>query len=400
MPYNPGVQDISGQLLASGMLNAAQTRGQMYGDIGQFMSNLGSSFLKQEEERQKSASAIKGFLNDPYYQQQIAQNPELTAEMGKIQSGKAKLSDVRGFLGTLSTMQHMREETLKADQMEGQRQYNEALRQQAIANKSAIDAATAERTRQNQIASQLNASIKEFQDLEKMEKEGSPLTSQQSDRLEALRDNPFLTTARQGMGAGLDPLAAIQLGQKQEAMDIKAQNLDLMGQLRALDIDMRRMKAESEAANRPRLAAGSTRDFSIGDKKITAEWDGKEWVDTKTGAPVYVSRETRDPAGNVVIERGAPNPFVFKSYGIPVESPIPRTPGMPGMPTAQPAPEDMEEVAAPMPQFAPGEKPAAKTLAIFDNEQQARQALERGEIMPGQTVTIGGRRVMLRPKTK
>jgi len=73
---------------------------------------------------------------------------------------------------------------------------------------------------------------------------------------------------------------------------------------------------------------------------------------------------------------------------------------MPGMPTAQPAPEDMEEVAAPMPQFAPGEKPAAKTLAIFDNEQQARQALERGEIMPGQTVTIGGRRVMLRPKTK
>lgn len=147
MPYNPGVQDISGQLLASGMLNAAQTRGQMYGDIGQFMSNLGSSFLKQEEERQKSASAIKGFLNDPYYQQQIAQNPELTAEMGKIQSGKAKLSDVRGFLGTLSTMQHMREETLKADQMEAQRQYNQALREQTLANTVATEAAVAERER-------------------------------------------------------------------------------------------------------------------------------------------------------------------------------------------------------------------------------------------------------------
>lgn len=147
MPYNPGVQDISGQLLASGMLNAAQTRGQMYGDIGQFMSNLGTSFLKQEEERQKSASAIKGFLNDPYYQQQIAQNPELTAEMGKIQSGKAKLSDVRGFLGTLSTMQHMREETLKADQMEAQRQYNQALREQTLANTVATEAAVAERER-------------------------------------------------------------------------------------------------------------------------------------------------------------------------------------------------------------------------------------------------------------
>lgn len=147
MPYNPGVQDISGQLLASGMLNAAQTRGQMYGDIGQFMSNLGTSFLKQEEERQKSASAIKGFLNDPYYQQQIAQNPELTAEMGKIESGKAKLSDVRGFLGTLSTMQHMREETMKADQMEAQREYNQALREQALAQAVATESAVNERER-------------------------------------------------------------------------------------------------------------------------------------------------------------------------------------------------------------------------------------------------------------
>jgi transcription initiation factor IIF auxiliary subunit len=119
----------------------------MYGDIGQFMSNMGTSFLKQEEERQKSASAIKGFLNDPYYQQQIAQNPELTAEMGKIQSGKAKLSDVRGFLGTLSTMQHMREETMKADQMEAQKQYNQALREQTLANTVATEAAVAERER-------------------------------------------------------------------------------------------------------------------------------------------------------------------------------------------------------------------------------------------------------------
>ena len=147
MPYNPGVQDISGQLLAQGMLNAAQTRGQMYGDIGQFVSNLGTSFLKQEEERQKSASAIKGFLNDPYYQQQIAQNPELTAEMDKIKTGKAKLNDVRGFLGTLSTMQHMREETMKADQMETQRQYNQALREQALAQAVATESAVNERER-------------------------------------------------------------------------------------------------------------------------------------------------------------------------------------------------------------------------------------------------------------
>lgn len=406
MPYNPGVQDISGQLLASGMLNAAQTRGQMYGDIGQFMSNLGTSFLKQEEERQKSASAIKGFLNDPYYQQQIAQNPELTAEMGKIESGKAKLSDVRGFLGTLSTMQHMREETMKADQMETQRQYNQALREQALANKMATDAVTAERKQKNQIADRLNASIKEFQDLESIEKGGGALTSQQSDRLEFLRDNPFLTTARQGMNAGLDPMAAIQLGQKQEAMDIKAAYNDLSLQMRELEAENRRRATEDRIANQPRLVAGSTKNFKIGGKDVTGVWTGNEYVDEESGAPLYPTIEFTDRNLNKVSRRGSLNPEIASRLGIKTmaeSAAMPGMagfPGMPGMSDTGPAPEDMEEVAPPMPQFAPGEKPAAKTLAIFDNEEQARQALERGEIMPGQTITIGGRRVMLKPKTK
>lgn len=401
MPYNPQVQDISGQLLAQGMMQRAQSISGLVGD-----------FMKMEDERQKTTGALKGFLSDPYYQQQVNSNPELAGFAQKVQKGSASLGDVRQFLGTMTAMQSAREQQQKADQMEAQRQYNDALRQQALSNKMAIDAATAERTRQNQIANQISASIKEFQDLEGIEKGGGTLTSQQSDRLETLRDNPFLVTARQGMSAGLDPISAIKLGQSQEAMDTKAAYNDLVLQMRAMEAENRRAKAEAEAARAPRLAAGSTREFTIGDKKIGAEWDGKEWVDTQTGAPIYVAREVRDPAGNVVIERGAPNPFVFKAYGIPIESatpknpvvpvapPPPKTTDKPGGTDTQPKPENMELVAPPMPQFAPGEKPAAKTLAIFDNEEQARQALERGEIMPGQTITIGGRRVMVKLSTK
>ena len=64
---------------------------------------------------------------------------------------------------------------------------------------------------------------------------------------------------------------------------------------------------------------------------------------------------------------------------------------MPGMQTGQPNPENMEEVAA------PGTKTGPKN---FTNEAQARQALERGEIMPGQKILIGGRRVTVQAKTQ
>jgi hypothetical protein len=154
MPYAPGIQDISGQLLAQGMLGAAQTRAQAMGDVGQFMRSFGSEILKNEEERQKTTGAIKAFIDDPYYQQKIAQNPELTNAVDRIKAGKAGSAEVKGFLGTLTTMQHTREEQMKADQIQAQTQYNQALREQAIANTAATTAATAERQRMRDEAMQ------------------------------------------------------------------------------------------------------------------------------------------------------------------------------------------------------------------------------------------------------
>lgn len=136
MPYNPQVQDISGQLLAQGMMQRAQSISGLVGD-----------FMKMEDERQKTTGALKGFLSDPYYQQQVNTNPELAGFAQKVQKGSASLGDVRQFLGTMTAMQSAREQQQKADQMEAQRQYTQALREQALTNAVATEATVAERER-------------------------------------------------------------------------------------------------------------------------------------------------------------------------------------------------------------------------------------------------------------
>lgn len=65
MPYNPGVQDISGQLLARGMENAAQARAQGIGAIGGAISNLFGTYAQkrqQDEEFMAKAKSMENFI--------------------------------------------------------------------------------------------------------------------------------------------------------------------------------------------------------------------------------------------------------------------------------------------------------------------------------------------------
>lgn len=150
MPYNPGVQDISGQLLAQGMMNRTQG-----------ITSAIKDFAKNEDDRQKTVAAVKGMLMDPYFQQQISTDPTLLATAEKVKSGNARLNDVQAFLGTLTTMQHGREEELKRQQMEVQKQYSDALREQAIAQTASIDAATKMKERMDREAMANATFIKE-----------------------------------------------------------------------------------------------------------------------------------------------------------------------------------------------------------------------------------------------
>ena len=111
MAYNPQIQDISGQILAQGM--RAQSQG-----IASGISSGIQNFMKMEEERRKTTGAIQGMLADPYFQQELAKNPMLNAAANKIQSGKANLNDVQQFLGSLTSMQYGRQQQMKDQQMQ------------------------------------------------------------------------------------------------------------------------------------------------------------------------------------------------------------------------------------------------------------------------------------------
>ena len=65
MPYNPGVQDISGQLLSRGMEQAALMRSQAMGNIGTGIANAINVFQKRKEEEQDfmaKAKSMESFI--------------------------------------------------------------------------------------------------------------------------------------------------------------------------------------------------------------------------------------------------------------------------------------------------------------------------------------------------
>lgn len=131
MPYNPQIQDISGQILAQGM--RAQSQGIASG-IGAGIQN----FMKMEEERRKTTGAIQGMLADPYFQQELAKNPTLNAAANKIQSGKANLNDVQQFLGSLTSMQYGRQQQMNDQRLKMEQETLRMQQENAITNRAYV----------------------------------------------------------------------------------------------------------------------------------------------------------------------------------------------------------------------------------------------------------------------
>jgi Cu/Ag efflux pump CusA len=129
MAYNPQIQDISGQLLAQGM------RARSQGIAAGATSGI-QNFMKMEEERRKTTGAIQGMLADPYFQQQLANDPTMSAAASKIQSGKASLGDVQQFLGSMTSMQFGRQQQMKDQQMKMEQQRLEMERENAASTRA------------------------------------------------------------------------------------------------------------------------------------------------------------------------------------------------------------------------------------------------------------------------
>ena len=339
MPYAPGIQNISGQLAAQGI----SAGGQAYANAINSVGGSVMDFIKREDERTKTVGAIRSFLNDPYYQQQVSKDPELSSLGEKIKAGKGSFNEVQQFLGSLTTAGHMRDQQMKQQQLDATLAYNTALTEAAKANKAATEAATAERVRGNQIADQLFKTINELDDLEKLKNTTGFTTFEQEDRYSKLSDNPLITAVRQGKEVGLDPIASIKVFQNEEGIRQRSEIAKMTDETRRLNAELTGLKSKM-----PRKV-GETFSITIDGKNYTGEWDGDQWVEINSKVPIYTTVTTADVAGNRSTVKGQLNPEFARQFGIKISSAF----GTPGaLPPAGGGPA-YEEVPS------PGEKPGA-----------------------------------------
>lgn len=76
MPYNPGIQDISGQLIAQGMSQANAARAQAIQSIGESISGAITTGFKQYQQNQfltkQAMGKFGGQLQDPNFKKYVS----------------------------------------------------------------------------------------------------------------------------------------------------------------------------------------------------------------------------------------------------------------------------------------------------------------------------------------
>lgn len=135
MPYSPGIQDISGQLLGRGIEAAAQARAQGMGAIGNTISNLFGQYTQkraQDEEFMAKAKSMENFIKThaddfaPVDPQTGQKNPEAVLQFlsqSPDENAKQKYMRLGSFLDTAVTGTKMQQaqaatrfEQMRADQ--------------------------------------------------------------------------------------------------------------------------------------------------------------------------------------------------------------------------------------------------------------------------------------------
>jgi len=115
MPYNPGIQDISGQLIAQGMSQASAARARAMENIGQSISSAITSGFKQYQQNQfltkQAVGKFGGQLQDPNFKSYVdsvlandprySVPPELKKALQNFSSGKTDIYDA-ALLGNMA----------------------------------------------------------------------------------------------------------------------------------------------------------------------------------------------------------------------------------------------------------------------------------------------------------
>ena len=159
MPYNPGVTDQSGQLLAQGIYARANAIGQGMTAFGNTVGAGIEAARKMEKDRADAAAHALGLLQgDPELMKEVTADSGGETPIGglfqKLQSGKAKTSDAQQLAGMIASRQFDQKQRQAQAQAKAEQDHLAALNNltamqaahaQGMTDKARYDQSVAER---------------------------------------------------------------------------------------------------------------------------------------------------------------------------------------------------------------------------------------------------------------
>jgi hypothetical protein len=408
----------AGRILYQGMMD--QARG-IAGAVNQFVDE---GYKRQEQDKEFNAKlkvteqALGTFIKPKAAE--FGTTPEAIDAFLKVdpsESPKERYLRLGGFLEQAITSSKM---TRDAQQAETQRKYTDALAASAMAQKSATDAATADRLRETQQAERFIKSIKELEKFEQMEQSDTPFSIQDAERYQQLKGNDMLKRARQAGELGMDAASFLKTLQGERGLEIQDREVTNRQTIAELKAQNDQLKALIDAGQKPKFNAGEKKTFEVAENiTVTGVWDGTKFLDELTGLPIVENVTYVDSSGNRITEEGGYNPAVLRRYKIPVPergkpvNPFAKKTGettgeTTGKPetsatttTGQPNPANLQRVSgtgtpsAPAPMGVPPRKPVNtdflyKNSPRFNTSDEAIAAARSDPRLIGTIVIVNG----------
>lgn len=388
----------AGRILYQGMMD--QARG-IAGAVNQFVDE---GYKRQEQDKEFNAKlkvteqALSTFIKPKAAE--FGTTPEAIDAFLKVnpsESPKERYLRLGGFLEQAITSSKL---TRDQQQAETQRKYTDALAASAMAQKSAQDAATAERQRQAKLSDELEKTVLRYGEYEKRTLAGSPNPLSDAEEAEyiQMQDNPIIQSAIAGRRAGIsDTAEGVRLGLTMRGQDMtddtRRAKLAIEEQMAEI-ASLRQQNEELRTGKGTRFAPYDTRrKVTLEGKEIELMSTGQDWVDAKTGITYEI--ESEDFLGRKTKRL---NPQFLKVYGLEDKFPMQTRPpvGAPGAAGATATPPKRFATASEAQQaIASGQIAADALIAVGDysvpyyaTQQELYQAYNSGTFDPGKTPVV------------
>ena len=375
MPYNPGVQDMSGQLRAQGIRGASSTITQGFEEFG-----------KRERERQSALGSIMGSIQgDPSMMEEINKNPD--SDIGKIwsraQSGRASNAEINQLNGLLSANKF--EQKRKADATQAQVQQDFMKSQEAqmreltafnLGTRRAQERAEADDDR-------LNKRGQAYEDL-RARVEGGQATPSETTQFNVMKNDGVTSMVAAARNAGMpfkDYLAANSANETRASQ----RRMEAIARETALTTARTGEQTALNAANKqiPPGTKKTVTPFPGKPPRVIVLGNDNNWYDEISGLPLLTNTEVNPFTGGVISKQQ-----VNQALNPPDAPPVtgfdnpPKPPGSGGEPSlpsgyfdkSKPPPKangNVEPMVSPANPNAPADRTTPAFLNFFSGPSNA-----------------------------